>query len=114
MPHRQGVLTIPKRLRAYCLYRRRLLGEIARVAARTVTAAIRTLTGERELTVGIAPDSGGKCDAPAIVSRVLEHVDDGYEICDGITPDRSRGHTAVACVKGAVGSSTVATQEGLA
>ena len=53
MPHRQIVLTIPKRLRAYCLYRRRLLGEIARVAARTVTAAIRTPTGERELAVGI-------------------------------------------------------------
>jgi hypothetical protein len=47
------VLTIPKRLRAYCLYRRRLLGEIARVAARTVTAAIRTLTGARDLAVGI-------------------------------------------------------------
>jgi len=53
VPHCQVVLTIPKRLLAYCLYRRRLLGEIARVAARTVTAAIRTLTGERELTVGI-------------------------------------------------------------
>ena len=26
VPHRQVVLTIPKRLRAYCLYRRRLLG----------------------------------------------------------------------------------------
>jgi hypothetical protein len=52
-PHRQVVLTIPKRLRAYCLYRRRLLGEIARVAARTVTAAMRTLTGERDLAVGI-------------------------------------------------------------
>ena len=47
------MLTIPKRLRAYCLYRRRLLGEIARVAARTVTAAIRTLTGEQDLAVGI-------------------------------------------------------------
>jgi len=35
------------------VYRRRLLGAIARVAARTVTAAIRTLTGERELAVGI-------------------------------------------------------------
>ena len=34
-------------------YRRRLLGEIARVAARTVTVAIRTLTGERDLAVGI-------------------------------------------------------------
>ena len=31
----------------------RLLGEITRVAARTVTAAIRTLTRERELAVGI-------------------------------------------------------------
>jgi len=53
VPHRQVVLTIPKRLRAYCLYRRRLLGEIARVAARTVTAAMRTLTGERARAVGI-------------------------------------------------------------
>ncbi len=53
VPHRQVVLTIPKRLRAYCLYRRRLLGEIARVAARTVTAAIRTLTGECDHAVGI-------------------------------------------------------------
>ena len=53
MPHPQVVLTLPKRLRAYCLYGRRLLGEIARVAARTVTAAIRTLTGERDRAVGI-------------------------------------------------------------
>ena len=53
MPHRQVVLTIPKRLRAYGLYRRRLLGEIARVATRIVTAAIRTLTGELALAVGI-------------------------------------------------------------
>jgi len=53
VPHRQVVLAIPKQLRAYCRYRRRLLGEIARVAARTVTAAIRTLTGERDLAVGI-------------------------------------------------------------
>lgn len=53
VPHRQVVLTIPKRLREYCLYRRRLLGEIARVAACTVTAAIRTPTGERDLAVGI-------------------------------------------------------------
>ena len=53
VPHRQVVLTIPKQLRACCLYRRRVLGEIVRVAARTVTAAIRTLTGERELALGI-------------------------------------------------------------
>ncbi len=53
VPHRQVVLSIPKRLRAYSLYRRRLLGEIVRVAARTVTAAIGSLIGERELAVGI-------------------------------------------------------------
>jgi len=52
-PHRRVVLTIPKRLRAYCVYRPRLPGEIARAAAHTVTAAIRTLTGERALAVGI-------------------------------------------------------------
>ena len=44
MPHRQVVLTIPKRLRTWCLYRRALLGDLARVAARTVTAAVRMLT----------------------------------------------------------------------
>ena len=53
VPHRQFVLTIPKRLRASCLYRRRLLGEIAHVAARSVTTAIRTLAGERDLAVGL-------------------------------------------------------------
>jgi hypothetical protein len=53
VPHRQVVLTIPKRLRAYCLYRRPLLGKIARVAARTVTAAIRATSGEPALSVGI-------------------------------------------------------------
>ena len=53
MPHRETVLTIPNRLRACRLYRRRLLGETACVAARTVTAAIRTLTGKRELAVRI-------------------------------------------------------------
>jgi len=53
VPHRQVVLTIPKRLRAYGRYRRRLLGEIARVAARTLTAAIGTLTGARDFTVGL-------------------------------------------------------------
>jgi hypothetical protein len=40
VPHRQVVLTLPKRLRAHCLYRRALLGDLARVAARTVTAAV--------------------------------------------------------------------------
>ena len=53
VPHRQIVLTLPKRLRAYCLYRRELLGNIARVGAHAVTAAIRALTGEPDLAVGI-------------------------------------------------------------
>jgi len=53
VPHRQVVLTLPKRLRAYCLSRRALLGDLARVAARIVTAAVRATTGEPDLRVGI-------------------------------------------------------------
>ena len=53
VPHRQVVLAVPKRLRPYFLYRRNLLGDLARVAARTVTAFIRATTGERALSVGI-------------------------------------------------------------
>jgi hypothetical protein len=44
---------VPMRLRAWCLYRRRLLGDVARVAAHTVTTAVCTLTREPELAVGI-------------------------------------------------------------
>lgn len=51
--HRQVVLTIPKQLRTWCLYRRALLGDLARVAARTVTAAVRMLTREPDLAVGV-------------------------------------------------------------
>jgi hypothetical protein len=53
VPHRQVVLTLPKRLRACCLYRRSLLGDLARVAARIVTAAVRATTGGSDLKVGI-------------------------------------------------------------
>ena len=53
VPHRQVVLAVPKRLRPYFLYRRALLGDLARVAAGTVTAFIRATTGERALSVGI-------------------------------------------------------------
>ena len=79
VPHRQVVLTIPKRLRAYCLYRRRLLGEIARVAARTVTAAIRPLTGERELAVGIVaclPTHGSRANWHPHLHRLV--TDGGF------------------------------------
>ena len=49
VPHRQVVFTIPKRLRPYCLYRRTLLGDLARLAARIVTAGVRATTGEPDL-----------------------------------------------------------------
>jgi hypothetical protein len=52
-PHRQVVLSVPKRLRPYFLYDRKLLGELSRVAARTVTAFIRGTVGEKDLSVGI-------------------------------------------------------------
>ena len=53
VPHRQVVLAVPKRLRPSFLYRRALLGDLARLAARTLTAFIRATTGERALSVGI-------------------------------------------------------------
>jgi len=77
VPHRQVVLTIPKRLRSYGLYRRRLLGEIARVAARPVTAAMRALTGERDLGVGIV-----KC-LPTHGSRATWHPHLHLLVTDG-------------------------------
>ncbi len=52
----RGVLSeeaVREGLRENCLYRRALLGDLARVAARTVTAAIRATTGEADLQVGI-------------------------------------------------------------
>ena len=53
VPHRQVVLAVPKRLRPYFLYDRKLLGELSRVAARTVTSFIRASVGEKDLSVGI-------------------------------------------------------------
>ncbi len=53
VPHRQVVLTVPKRLRPYFLYHRSLLGDLSRVAARTVTSFIRATVDEKDLSVGI-------------------------------------------------------------
>ena len=53
VPHRQVVLSVPKRIRPYFLHDRKLLGELSRVAARTVTAFIRATVGEKDLSVGI-------------------------------------------------------------
>ncbi len=52
-PHRQVVLTVLKRLRPYFLYQRALLGELARVAARTITAFVRATVGEGDLSVSL-------------------------------------------------------------
>ncbi len=53
VPHRQVVLAVPKRLRPYLLYHRALLGDLSRVAARTVISFIRATVSERDLSVGI-------------------------------------------------------------
>jgi len=69
VPHRQVVLTIPKRLRTWCLYRRRLLGEVARAAARTVTAAVRALTDE-QIAAMRDPALAGTVKLPTIEDAV--------------------------------------------
>ena len=51
--HRQVVLTLPKRLRAYFLYDRRRLGLLSRVAARTLRAYVQAAIGEREAVPGV-------------------------------------------------------------
>jgi len=78
----QVVRTIPKRLRAYCLYRHRLRGEIACVAARTVTAAIRRLTGERARSA-LSP-----------VSRRMARAPTGIRICTCSSRTAGSGPTA--------------------
>jgi len=52
VPHRQVVLTIPKTLRIFFKYRRKLLGELCRSAARSLAVYFEALTGE-ELVPGI-------------------------------------------------------------
>jgi len=44
---------LPTWNRPYFLYDRKLLGELSRVAARTVTSFIRATVGEKDLSVGI-------------------------------------------------------------
>jgi hypothetical protein len=47
------VFTVAKRQRPYFLWRRKLLGDLARVAARTAAAFVRSTLDEPELSVGI-------------------------------------------------------------
>ena len=46
VPHRQVVLTIPKTLRVFFKYRRRLLGELSRAAVKTLMVYLEALAGE--------------------------------------------------------------------
>jgi hypothetical protein len=52
VPHRQVVFVIPKTLRIFFKFRRRLLGDLCRCAVRSLTVYFEALTGE-ELVPGI-------------------------------------------------------------
>jgi len=53
VPHRQVVLTVPKRLRAYFICDRRRLGVLSRIATRTLRAWAQAALGEREVVPGL-------------------------------------------------------------
>jgi hypothetical protein len=53
VPHRQFVFTIPKRLRIYLRFDRRLLGELCRAAARTVVTVYRSASGRPDAVPGV-------------------------------------------------------------
>jgi hypothetical protein len=53
VPHRQLVFTIPKRLRIYCRYDRRLLGGLARAAWRATVEVYRQKLKRRDLIPGM-------------------------------------------------------------
>jgi len=53
VPHRQVVLTLPKRLRAYFLYDRRRLGLLSQAAARTLRACVQAALGEYHAVPGV-------------------------------------------------------------
>jgi hypothetical protein len=55
-PDRQFVFTIPKRLRTYFRFERRLLGELCWAAARTVITVYRTASGRPD-AVGTDPET---------------------------------------------------------
>jgi hypothetical protein len=53
VPHRQFVFTIPKRLRIYFRFERRLLGHLCRAAARTVITVYRAASGRLDAVPGM-------------------------------------------------------------
>jgi len=52
VPHRQVVFTIPKRLRVFFKYKRKLLGDLCRAALRALTRYFEIVTGSA-LTPGV-------------------------------------------------------------
>lgn len=53
VPHRQVVLTLPKRLRPYLLYDRRRLGGLSRLAARVLSRYLQAALGDRDADPGM-------------------------------------------------------------
>jgi hypothetical protein len=53
VPHRQFVFTIPKRLRIYFRFERRLLGDLCRAAARTAITVYRAASGRPDAVPGM-------------------------------------------------------------
>ncbi|MBI5709230.1 MAG: transposase zinc-binding domain-containing protein [Candidatus Eisenbacteria bacterium] len=53
VPHRQVVLTLPKRLRAYFIHDRRRLGLLSRVASRTLRDYVQAALGEYHAVPGV-------------------------------------------------------------
>jgi hypothetical protein len=53
VPHRQVVLTVPKRLRAYFMRDRRRLGLLSQVASRTLRGYVQAALGERDAVPGV-------------------------------------------------------------
>ncbi len=53
VPHRQVVVTVPNRLRAYFQHNRRQLGLLSRVVCQTVREYARAAVGEREAVPGV-------------------------------------------------------------
>ena len=51
--HRQVVLTVPKRLRAYFIYERRRLGLLSRIAARALRTYVQATLGEHDAVPGL-------------------------------------------------------------
>jgi len=47
VPHRQIVFTIPKRLRVFFKFNRRLLGDLCRCAVRSLSRYFEMVTGSR-------------------------------------------------------------------